>query len=152
EIRREVVAVARDVPAAAPVADADRHRVPERDVRERRRRACGREHAGQERHRCERRRAPPLPGGGHATDLVSPTAGAGQRKSAAALRRKAARPAFLWSRREVCRTRLPRGGPHMTLAKAGTGQTALITGASGGIGIDLAECFAREGYDVVLTA
>jgi short-subunit dehydrogenase len=33
-----------------------------------------------------------------------------------------------------------------------TKQTALITGASAGIGVDLAECFARDGYDVILTA
>jgi short-subunit dehydrogenase len=31
-------------------------------------------------------------------------------------------------------------------------QTALVTGASTGIGVDLAECFARGGYDVILTA
>ena len=29
---------------------------------------------------------------------------------------------------------------------------ALVTGASGGIGVDLAECFARGGYDLILAA
>jgi len=40
----------------------------------------------------------------------------------------------------------------MAEAKAGAGQTALITGASGGIGLDLAECFADGGYDLILAA
>lgn len=33
-----------------------------------------------------------------------------------------------------------------------TRQTALVTGASAGIGVDLAECFARDQYDVILAA
>ena len=36
--------------------------------------------------------------------------------------------------------------------KTGTVQTALVTGSSGGIGLDLAECFAQNGYDLILTA
>jgi len=40
----------------------------------------------------------------------------------------------------------------MAEQRPGNGQTALITGASGGIGVDLADCFAHEGYDVIVTA
>jgi len=40
----------------------------------------------------------------------------------------------------------------MSRTGTGHGQTALVTGASTGIGVDLAECFAKDGYNVILAA
>jgi uncharacterized protein len=40
----------------------------------------------------------------------------------------------------------------MSAARVGEGQTVLVTGSSAGIGVDLAECFAADGYNVIVTA
>src|SRR6185312_11177151 len=55
----------------------------------------------------------------------------------------------VWRIGNGCRIRRRRA---MSRTRTGHGQTALITGASAGIGVDLAECFARDGYHVILAA
>src|SRR5450432_3206395 len=50
------------------------------------------------------------------------------------------------------RTREPPREHAMTRTRKGDGQTVLVTGASAGIGVDLAECFANDGYHVILAA
>ncbi|HUR36120.1 MAG TPA: SDR family oxidoreductase [Vicinamibacterales bacterium] len=40
----------------------------------------------------------------------------------------------------------------MSATRVGRGQTVLVTGASAGIGVDLAECFAADGYNVIAAA
>ncbi len=40
----------------------------------------------------------------------------------------------------------------MARKRKGDGQTALVTGSSSGIGLELAECFAKDGYGLILAA
>ena len=41
---------------------------------------------------------------------------------------------------------------HVPHNRRGDGQSALVTGASMGIGVDLAECFAKDGYNLIVAA